>query len=417
MKLRATHQSANKQKLSHVLQSWLPILKADIEDLEKTVKEYAKDNPLVEVKSGFEREFVQKSSYQKNQSSEQGNNYIENLATVSHSLYEVLSDQVTTTLFPTQNSQNIAHAIIEHLDEEGYFCTSTEEIARKLNVSEAEVEKIRGRFIYLEPSGVGARDIKECFLFQLFDMDIDDELYDLCNNMIQNLDSMAKYKNEPLYEKALKVIQCFKNPPAIEYMESSSLIKPDFFVFIDEKGLHIELNSDYYPVIEISNPRLEHEYIKQKLKEAKNIVDSLEMRKATLKKIGLMIVEYQYDFFLGGNLKPLLLQDFAQEFGYNISTISRAISGKYLSCDRGVYELKYFFSSGQNDEVSQNSVKQKLKELIESEDTNKPHSDQKLAQLINDTFKLDLGRRTITKYRKQMDIGSSSDRKKFYKLT
>jgi len=417
VKLRATHQTANKQKLSHVLQSWLPILKADIEDLEKTVKEYAKDNPLVEVKSGFEREFVQKTTYQKSQSSEQGASYIENLATVSHSLYDVLNEQITATLFPTQSSQEIAYAIIENLDEEGYFCASEAEIADTLNVSEAQVQKIRERFIYLEPAGVGARDIKECFLFQLFDMEIEDCLYDLCQKMIANLESMANYKNEPHYDQALKVIQSFKNPPAIEYMESSSLIKPDFFVFIDEKGLHIELNSDYYPVIEINNPHLEHEYIKQKLKEAKNIVDSLEMRKATLKKIGLMIVEYQYDFFLGGNLKPLLLQDFAEEFGYNISTISRAISGKYLSCDRGVYELKYFFSSGQNDEVSQNSVKQKLKEFIESEDKNKPHSDQKLAQLINDTFKLDLGRRTITKYRKQMEIGSSSDRKKFYKLT
>lgn len=417
MKLRATHQTANKQKLSHVLQSWLPILKADIEDLEKTVKEYAKENPLVEVKSGFEREFVQKNSYTKSQSLSESGNYIENLATVSKSLYDTLYEQINTTLFPTQKSQNIAYEIIENLDEEGYCSTALASVAKKLQCNIEDVEKIRQRFAYLDPVGVGAKDVKECFLFQLFDYDLHDDIYTLCEKMIKDLENMSKYKNEPLYEKALQIIQSFKNPPAIEYLENSSLIKPDFFVFFDEKGLHIELNSDYYPVIEIANPQIDHDYIKQKLKEAKNIVDSLDMRKATLKKIGLMIVEYQYDFFLGGNLKPLLLQDFAQEFGYNISTISRAISGKYLSCDRGVYELKYFFSSGQNDEVSQNSVKQKLKELIKSEDKAKPYSDQKLADLINEAFELNLGRRTITKYRKQLDIGSSSDRKKFYKLT
>ena len=417
MKLRAIAQTANKQKLSHVLQSWLPILKSDIEDLESTVKEYAKDNPLVEVNSGFEKEYVQKPKKQSYQPSEYDGNYLENAITDSSSLYDVLYRQVTTALFPTKRSQDIAYKIIESLDEEGYFAANTDEIAIELGVEADDIEKIRERFIYLEPVGVGAKDLKECFLFQLFDLEIEGQLYDLCAKMIENLDTMTQFKKDRLYGEALKVIQSFKNPPAVEFLETSSMIKPDFFVFIDDGGLHIELNSDYYPVVQINNPEVEHEYVKQKLKEAKNIVDSLEMRKATLKKIGLMIIEYQYDFFLGGNLRPLLLQDFADEFGYNISTISRAISGKYLSCDRGVYELKYFFSCGQSEEVSQNSVKQKLKDLIDQELKQKPYSDQKLADLINESFNLSLGRRTITKYRKQLDIGSSSDRKKFYKLT
>ncbi|MGM0622735.1 MAG: RNA polymerase factor sigma-54 [Campylobacterota bacterium] len=416
MKLRATHQNLNKQKLSHVLQSWLPILKADIEDLEKTVKEYAKDNPLVQVHSGYEKEYVQKQN-PRSQATAESSNYLENIIFNQQSLYEKLFAQVDSSLFPTQTSQDIAQAIIENLDEDGYFIGDTTSMATQLGVKDAQIESVRQRFIYLEPCGIGAKDLQECFMFQLFDMELEEGLYELCQKMIQELEQMSRYKDETGYEKALKVIQSFKNPPAIEYLENSSVIKPDFFVFFDDSGLHIELNSDYYPVIEISNPEIEHEYIKQKLKEAKNIVDSLDMRKATLKKIGLMVVEYQYDFFLGGNLRPLLLQDFAQEFGYNISTISRAIAGKYLSCDRGVYELKYFFSSGQNDEVSQNSVKQKLKEMIEGEPRSKPLSDQKLADMINEEFELNLGRRTITKYRKQLHIGSSSDRKKFYKLT
>ncbi len=420
MKLRQQQQNVQKQKLSHVLQSWLPILKADIEDLEKMVKEYASDNPLVEVKSGFEREYIQKSSVPgRTQSSGEGgaSNFIENVVTAQTSLYDALKEQITSTLFPTQRSQEIAEAIVENLDDEGYFIASCEEIAQKCECDPEQVEKIRERFMHLEPAGVGAMDVKECFLFQLFEQDIDGELYDLCAAMIRELESMSKYKKNPRYDEALKIIRSFKNPPAIEYLQASQQIKPDFYVFIDDKGLQIELNSDYYPVIEIENPELEHEYIRQKLKEAKNIVDSLDMRKATLKKIGLMIIEYQYDFFLGGNLRPMLLQDFAEEFGYNISTISRAIANKYLSCDRGVFELRSFFSSGQNEEVSQNALKERLKQLVEQENREKPLSDQKLADMINKEFDLSLGRRTITKYRKQLDIGSSSDRKKFYKLT
>ncbi len=417
MRLKTNHHNVTKQKLSHVLQSWLPILKSDIEDLEEVVKQYAKDNPLVEIKSGFEKEFVQKERSFSGRSAESSGGFLENIATDQQSLYEMLAHQITPTLFPTNQSREIAYKIIENLDEEGYFTGCCEEIGAQTGSDAQNVERIRQRFIYLEPSGVAARDVTECFLYQLFDMEIEGTMHDLCEQMIRNMHKMAEFKSHKDYEDALRIIQSFKNPPAIDYMQNSSQIKPDFYIFFDKGNLHIELNSDYYPLIEIEHPEIEHEYISAKLKEAKNIVDSLDMRKATLKKIGLMIIDYQYDFFLGGNLKPMLLQDFAKEFGYNISTISRAISGKYLSCDRGVYELKYFFSSGQNEEVSQNSVKYKLRELIRQEDKNKPYSDQKLADLINEAFDLKLGRRTITKYRKQLDIGSSSDRKKFYKLT
>jgi len=140
------------------------------------------------------------------------------------------------------------------------------------------------------------------------------------------------------------------------------------------------------------------------------------MRKATLYKVGLMIVEYQYDFFLGGNIKPLTLKTLADEFGHNPSTISRAIANKYIACDRGMFAMKDFFTTAIDEEISNASIKDYLVELIKNEPREKPFSDMKLVEMIQEKFKVKMVRRTITKYRKQLNIAGSSERKKLYKL-
>ncbi len=140
------------------------------------------------------------------------------------------------------------------------------------------------------------------------------------------------------------------------------------------------------------------------------------MRKATLYKVGMMLVEYQYDFFQGGEIRPMTLKDIAEEFDHNPSTVSRAIADKYLLCHRGLFPLKSFFSAGFDEEISTAAVKEYLQEIIAAEDRNRPYSDQKLVDLINEKFGIDMVRRTVTKYRKQLGIGGSGERKRFYKL-
>jgi len=140
------------------------------------------------------------------------------------------------------------------------------------------------------------------------------------------------------------------------------------------------------------------------------------MRRATLYKVGLMIVEYQYEFFIGGDIKPLTLKMLADEFGHNPSTISRAIANKYIACERGIFAMKEFFTTAIDDDTSNATIKDFLVGLIKEEPREKPLSDMKLLELIAQKFQVKMVRRTIAKYRKQLNIAGSSERKKLYKL-
>jgi RNA polymerase sigma-54 factor len=214
------------------------------------------------------------------------------------------------------------------------------------------------------------------------------------------------------------VISSFKNPPAIEYLEDSAQVIPDLMIFFDEEnGIEVKLNDAYYPTIHINTAYgVAHEFISQKIKEAKSLVDALEMRKATLYKVGLMIVEYQYEFFTGGDIKPLTLKTLADEFGHNPSTISRAIANKYIACDRGIFTMKEFFTTAIDEDVSNSAIKDYLYHIVKEESPKKPLSDMKLLEMIQDNFKVTMVRRTIAKYRKQLNIAGSSERKKLYQL-
>ncbi len=178
----------------------------------------------------------------------------------------------------------------------------------------------------------------------------------------------------------------------------------------------VRLNDESYPTISLEENRFENsDYLKDKLKEAKDLIDALNLRKATIYKIGLMLLEYQYDFFKGKELRPLKLLDLANEFNHSVSTISRAISNKYLACERGVFPIKHFFSIAlDNSETSNAVIKDYLLELIKNEDKKEPLSDAKILELIEEKFHLKMVRRTITKYRQLLNIASSSERKRLY---
>lgn len=130
-----------------------------------------------------------------------------------------------------------------------------------------------------------------------------------------------------------------------------------------------------------------------------------------------MIVEYQYEFFTGGEIKPMKLKDLAQEFGHAPSTISRAISNKFLECSRGIFPLKVFFATAIDEEIANVTIKDFVVDLIRKENKQKPLSDTKILKLIEEKFDIKIVRRTITKYRAQLNIASSSERKKLYKMS
>jgi len=381
---------------------------------------FVESNPVVEVSSGYEEEFEKRipkkiiNSSISNSRTEQ----IEALTIQNRSLFDILDEQLEAPLFPTPISQKIASFVVANLDENGYYEGNSEEFCQKNNIDMTEFEKIRFRFAHVEPVGIGAKNLSESFLFQLDSSDVSDEAYSLAVKVIEDLQNIYAYSKEKNFAEVMRVLGTFKNPPAIEYQEESSQIVPDLMIFFNEdEQIEVKLNDAYYPTIHIdTNYGVEHDFISQKIKEAKSLVDALEMRKATLYKVGLMIVEYQYEFFTGGAIMPLTLKTLADEFGHNPSTISRAIANKYIACNRGVFAMKEFFTTAIDEDVSNAAIKEFVVSLVKQENHAKPLSDMKLLELIQDKFKVQMVRRTIAKYRKQLNIAGSSERKKLYHL-
>jgi RNA polymerase sigma-54 factor len=418
--LRQNTNVETKHKLSNTLRNWLPILHSSLGDLGDAMAPFVESNPVVEIESGYEEEFEKKipkkiiSGQVSNSRTEQ----IEALTIEHKSLYEVLDEQIGKPLFPTPISQKVAYFVVENLDENGYYEGDSDAFCSENSISIDEFEKIRLRFAHVEPIGIAAKDLAESFLFQLDGSDISDEAYPLCIEIIKDIQAIHNFSNEENFSEVMRVLATFKNPPAIEYQEESAQIVPDLMIFFnDEDGIEIKLNDAYYPSIKIdTNYRVKHEFITQKIKEAKGLVDALEMRRATLYKVGLMIVEYQYEFFTGGQVMPLTLKTLADEFGHNPSTISRAIANKYIACDRGVFAMKEFFTTAIDEDVSNAAIKEFLVGVVKQENQEKPLSDMKLLDLIQEKFKVKMVRRTIAKYRKQLNIAGSSERKKLYHL-
>lgn len=424
MKIRQNASITTKQAPSII--SWLPILQADIETLKETLDNAVKENPFVEIKSGNEiRQNNPKTKIETTRNkgvSNSSSNEIEALTLDEKSLYDTLNEQIVHPLFPTINEQTIAFEIINNINAYGYFEGDIEKIAETLNKDVSDIEKIRLRFEYLEPNGVGAVDLYESFLFQLnnfnLEFDLEDEVSRCCVKMIKDFENLEKYQKEEHFNASLRVIKKFQNPPALEYLKEQAQIIPDIFIHKIDGKINVSLNRSYYPDIEldIGGIDIKFDFIKKKIKEANTLIDALGLRKATLTKIANMLLEFQYDFFNGGAIKPMKLDDIAEELGHHHSTISRAVSNKFLSCDRGIFPIKDFFAVALGDDkaTSNSEIKSYIEYLIKNENHKKPLSDEKIKKEVDEKFSLKIGRRTVTKYRMQSGLSSSNERKRLY---
>jgi RNA polymerase sigma-54 factor len=403
------------------MQTWLPLLQCSLSDLDKHLQVITNENPCLEVSSGFEASegssagsaaYGRYQNYVSNSSTDQ----IEWLSIAESSLYEKLDEQIVAPLFPTPISQKIARQIIYYINDEGYFEGDVKEVAQQCGTDEHTVESVRQRFAFLEPSGVGAVDYKESFLFQLNDFDLDDELSILLSAMIVQFENIEKFIDHPRMHDAKEVLSHLKNPPAMEYMQSDPPVLPDLFVEFKKDHLEIRINHSFYPDLQVHQIDKYDNFAKQKFKEARELVKLLDLRKATLYNVALVLIEKQYAFFMGGELKPLRLQDVADELGFNESTISRAISDKYIETERGTFAFKDFFSNAIGS-VSTSEIKHFLERLVQSEDKDAPYSDKILHEKIEERFGIKMVRRSIAKYRQELDIPSFKERRFLYKLS
>jgi len=404
------------------MQTWLPLLQCSLSDLDKHIQIITNENPCLETKSGFEiSEGSSERSHHaylesQNRVSNASSDEIEWMSVSSQSLYEKLDFQISAPLFPTPISQKIARQIILYISDEGYFEGNIEEIAKQLGINAHKVEQIRQRFAHLEPAGVGAVDYKESFLFQLNDYVMDDELSILMSTLIINFEQIEKFLKHPRLHDAKNILKHLKNPPAVAYLEEEQQVLPDMFIEFKNDEFTIKINHEFYPDLTVNQIDKYDNFAKQKFKEARELVKLLDLRKATLYNVGLVLIEKQYTFFMGGELKPLRLQDVADELGFNESTISRAISDKYLECEHGVFSFKHFFSNAIGN-VSTSEIKSFMQRLVQSEDKNKPFSDKYLHEKIEERFGVQMVRRSIAKYRQELDIPSFKERTFLYKLS
>jgi RNA polymerase sigma-54 factor len=411
---------AQKQSLNLSLKQWLPILQTPLQDLEKYLKNISYENPFLDVTKPKEQIKKLRTPYYNDYvGNSLESSFVENTLLYEESLTDKLIEQIVPPTFPTPNSQKVALEIIQDIDDAGFFDGDIQEIATLCSVTDSFVESIRLRFATLEPTGIGARDMEESFLFQLdaLERPIDNELYEFTCKVIDNLKQMDKFVKHHRFEEAKELIKGFNQTPSLHYVSDDPVVVPDFFVSVGD-DIDIKANSQYYPDIKIKDSfKNKSSVLKEKLKEARDTLNLLQLRKNTLYNIVMLIVQKQISFFVGGELKPYTMRELAGELGYDESTISRAVSNKYIECERGVFSMKSFFTNAVSSKgISSSELKSFMQSLIEYEDHETPLTDQDILDKIEQRYGLKMVRRTITKYRKLLDIPSSKERKKLYKI-
>ncbi|HUV13860.1 MAG TPA: RNA polymerase factor sigma-54 [Acidobacteriota bacterium] len=337
----------------------------------------------------------------------------------------------------SETVQEIADYIVGNINEDGYLRISVEEIAGSLGVDEEEVETALEIVQALDPLGVGARDLQECLLLQIRGLGLQDTLAEKLVEEHLTLIEKKKYKEITrlagceLSEigEALKTLRRLSPRPGQQYNKKEPIyIRPDVYIYKVDGEYQIVMNDDGLPqlrlnrayrrlLLEGSNVSKDTKsYIKERFRSALELIRSIDQRQQTIFRVCRAIVERQGEFLEKGrlHLKPMLIKDIATELEVHPSTISRVVANKYSHTPQGVIELRRFFTVGvessNGENVSTVHVKERIRKIIEVEDVEKPLSDQRISKLLSSEG-IHITRRTVAKYRDQMRVPGSRERK------
>lgn len=359
----------------------------------------------------------------------------------TESLHDYLNWQLQLTPF-SDVDLTIATAIIDAVDDKGYLTISTEDILESLGMEEVELDEIEAvlkRIQQFDPLGVASRSLQECLLIQLGAYEPNTPWLPQTRLILQNhIDLLANrdwrqlLKESKLKENELKEVIQFihrlePRPGNLIVTNEAEYVVPDVSVQKHNGKWVVQINSDSVPKLKINQQYAalstgncnaeDSQFIRNNLQEAKWLIKSLESRNETLLKVARCIVEFQQNFFEFGDeaMKPMVLNDVAQAVDMHESTISRVTTQKYMLTPRGVFELKYFFSShvstDNGGECSSTAIRALVKKLVSAENTAKPLSDSKIATLLAEQG-IQVARRTIAKYRESLGIAPSNQRKR-----
>lgn len=451
MDLKLNISQKQKLILTQIMQQSINVLQMSAYDLREYIEKEFEENPileadfnLIESKDNIDNTQLSKylnDRYDENYNYQHNNedevsvfNFISDKKSLKDYLYEQLGEIKSDIKI-----KKVVSYMIESLDSRGYLENTLEEICSDLGIDKEKVQNALEILQSLEPCGIGARDLKECLLIQLKNKGILDEI--IKEIVLKYLEYIADCKYNYI-AKELKItpkevqaygdiIKSLEPKPSRGYYtgEEVKFIIPDAYIVKIGDKYNVIMNKDIIPNITINNlykqeilngkNKKEVEYVKEKVNDAIGLINDIEQRNNTILKLLECIVKKQKAYFENGQeyLKPMTLRDLADEMDLHESTVSRAIKDKYILTSRGTVKIKDLFcngivSSGINGEgVSTNTIKNKIKQLIQLENKNKPLSDQAICDLLKKEH-IDISRRTVAKYREELGIKSSSKRKR-----
>lgn len=397
-------------------------------DTENAYDDYGSD------REGYDSSWVDRIS-NKHSAQDDEYNYLEQKLSSQESAYEIISRQINGE-FNSAKERFIASHLMSFLDGAGYFVGDLNKISNDLKTSIEYLQTILQRMQRFEPAGVFATSLKECLKIQLKDIN---RLDDMISIFLEHLELLAKgdfkslkkicHADDDDLKSMISDIKSLNPKPLAKFsLIENSYIIPDVFVKRNKYGEYIvELNQDTLPRVLINHEyclklsktkdKSSKKYIKDKLSSANFLIKSLHQRATTILQISEEIIKQQRDFFEYGihHLRPMLLRDIAEAVEMHESTVSRVTSHKYIHTPNGLFELKYFFSTAAgtfngNTQTSTTSIKHKLKQLIENEGANILSDDALTECLAAQSIKI--ARRTVAKYREELGIPSSSQRKR-----
>ncbi|MCK9229803.1 MAG: RNA polymerase factor sigma-54 [Syntrophales bacterium] len=368
---------------------------------------------------------------------------LENMSSKEETLVDYLLWQFNLSRMTEEEKERaVAGQIIGNLNANGYLAATLEEIAAATGEDTGFVETVLFRVQEFDPPGIAARDLRECLLIQLRHMEspdplagtiIEEHLDDLQTNNYDKIAKQQKVSVEDVMASSSLILGLDPKPGLRYNRERCDYIIPDVYVYKEGDEFRISLNEDGLPRLRVSalyrkmlaleassaNEAKNREYIRERLQSALWLIKSIQQRQKTIYRVSESIVKHQIDFFERGidYLKPMVLRDIAEDVEMHESTISRVTSSKYMHTPRGIFELKYFFSSGiqrtEGNAIASESVKDRIAKLVAGEDLRRPYNDSQIVELLKKDG-IRIARRTVAKYRGVLNILPSHKRKKYY---
>ncbi|WML24970.1 RNA polymerase factor sigma-54 [Neobacillus sp. OS1-33] len=430
-------QQTLKLAMTQELSQAIALLQYSAHELTAFLEDKALENPLLQIDNSNIKPMNPLIDRNRRKHQKAEKDWIDQIADKPFSLEDYLLSQLKITNLSADQLRVIRH-LIQNLDENGYFLGDQTEIAQKLRIEEDLVEECLAIIQTLEPAGIGARNLQECLLMQIYYLNPDNEL---AHKIIADYFIPFVEKKWKPIAKELKItlkelqdifdqIQTLNpKPAAILGKEATTYIIPDAIVEQSSDGLTVRMSDESLPRISL-NEKYYHKFkdqdqqvsrfLQDKLQDYQWIQKSIEQRKETLTRVVAKIIEKQASFFQKGSqyLVPMTMKEVAAELDIHESTVSRAVREKYVQTPIGTFGLKTFFTStiqtvSDDENTSSTQVKKKIATLIEKENKQKPLSDQEIVEQLKTDEGMVVSRRTIAKYRDQLGIPSSSKRKRF----